>query len=603
MSYRNDFRTSINESSGSYSNLLTTDEKDKKKKKSPGLTVTQNPLYNPTSPSPSPSSLQGKVHDEKDSKRMSRRSSFTFKGMLGRTSEEDDQKHSNLRTSNRPSLIGEETKSGQKKTPSDKKTPTPSKSRANNALLAKNTTEKLTHVAENLFDFIKEYQKCLQETQNVKEKSIQEGMSNEQEWVQNDTDLADHVQKKLIAELGNRWQDLRDKVDEIFDVNAMNFETLAFDEESLTSGTRKSLKATFESCRKSLKQEGKTHLETILEYFEPLVLAPSEEGSIFEDKKNGKIMTQFRSHSESKEMMPIIISKYLQDLEQLVVLLETGAYSLLQGGKHQIDSPLMARAIKFAKEIFKSAKKDDTLALEEDRMKHVDRCCMALATHIMSYAQKLQSLAAQEKLLPTSSQEVSEKLVPPSPQEVSTAARSLMQYILQNESLLYVEGIFRLSGRETESKELWNNLMKSPNLDISNFKLTIHDVAVTLKRLFGEMHLFETSEQETKLLQIGNEINPYDDSKRDETIAKLKELINTLPHYQQQDLKAMMEILYKVQKQYAITRMDVNNLAVVFGPRLYEPRNTKDPMAALKAMEPSRNITAGLIIYHAEIFS
>jgi hypothetical protein len=589
MSYRSDFHLSINESSGSYSNYLTTDEK--KKKKSPSvLTVTKNPLYGQTSPI-SPPSLQNKVvvpAEEKDQKTVHRRPSFSFKGMLGRTESEDSQKQpsTNLKSSYRPSLIGEDNKQvGQKKTPSDKKTPTPSRSRANKDV-SKNTEEKLSQVAHHLFDFIQEYQKCLQEAREIKEKSSQEGVSNEQESVPNDTNLADQLQKKLIAELGNQWQELRDKVDEIFDLNAMNFEPLDIDEESLTSGTRKSLQATFKSYRKSFKQEGKKHLEIILDYFQPLVLGPVEKGSLFENKENWKIMTQFRSHIshiESKETSAII-SNYLDDLSQLVQFLENGAHSLLQGSQYKIDSPLMTHAIKFAKEIYKSAKKDETLATEEEQIKHANRCCAELAARVMRYTHKLRILASKENLI----------TIPVSPQGVSAAANRLMEYLYKNESKLQVEGIFRVSGNETTTRSLFAELLTSPHFNIDDLKPSIHDVTVTLKRLFGEMHLF--ADREAMFLKIGKEIDPYNDSQRNETIAKLKELISTLTDYQQKDLKAMMEILYKVQEKQDVTKMDVDNLTIVFGPRLC---HTSD----IDLLEPVRKVTAGLIIYYKEVFS
>lgn len=161
-------------------------------------------------------------------------------------------------------------------------------------------------------------------------------------------------------------------------------------------------------------------------------------------------------------------------------------------------------------------------------------------------------------------------------------------------------GIFRLSGSKLNVDKLlaqWTR--SSTNADqIAEEKPSLQDATGVLKQIFGQMKLFNSPALQDKFLKLGEE--SLAGMEEQAKISQLKDLVAQLPAHQQEALKAMLNLLGKVSGYKDENKMDVNNLAIVFGPRLVWK---DDPAEELQIQKPRHEMAVNLITYRDQIFS
>ncbi|XP_030600008.1 arf-GAP with Rho-GAP domain, ANK repeat and PH domain-containing protein 1 isoform X2 [Archocentrus centrarchus] len=148
--------------------------------------------------------------------------------------------------------------------------------------------------------------------------------------------------------------------------------------------------------------------------------------------------------------------------------------------------------------------------------------------------------------------------------DIPVIVHSCIRYITQ--CGMTSEGIYRKSGvnsRVTALCERFRNDARS--LCLREGEHQVDDVSNTLKRFFRELGegLF-TSEDSCSWLSTAT---IQDES---EKISQYKHLLNKLPHVNKATLQALINHLYCVQHFCEMNQMNIHNLAIVFGPTLFQ---------------------------------
>eukprot|EP01117_Protostelium_nocturnum_P005209 TRINITY_DN1894_c0_g1_i2.p1 TRINITY_DN1894_c0_g1~~TRINITY_DN1894_c0_g1_i2.p1 ORF type:complete len:462 (-),score=159.70 TRINITY_DN1894_c0_g1_i2:60-1445(-) len=129
------------------------------------------------------------------------------------------------------------------------------------------------------------------------------------------------------------------------------------------------------------------------------------------------------------------------------------------------------------------------------------------------------------------------------------------------------EGIFRLSGSSTEMERLKHLYMEGKTVDLKKEAREPNDVAGLLKLYFREMSdpLLTWELYECFLAAVGV---PSSDARND----CLRKVLDLLPFVNRLVLAKLMGLLHKVSLHSTTNKMNSHNLAIVFSPTLYRPK-------------------------------
>jgi len=159
---------------------------------------------------------------------------------------------------------------------------------------------------------------------------------------------------------------------------------------------------------------------------------------------------------------------------------------------------------------------------------------------------------------------------------------------------LRVEGILRISGSNLTIKELQKQYEKGkdPNLEeIDN----VHTVACLLKN-----HFRDSSEPLLTFERYDDFVNTIKLEAGDRLLF-VKALIGQLPDSNQEQLHQLLGFLNKVGKYSLENKMDLGNLATMFGPNLMRGAN-QSPTDILRDMQGIRMVMLLLLQHRYEIF-
>ncbi|KAM4589452.1 arf-GAP with Rho-GAP domain, ANK repeat and PH domain-containing protein 1 isoform 1-T1 [Fundulus diaphanus] len=148
--------------------------------------------------------------------------------------------------------------------------------------------------------------------------------------------------------------------------------------------------------------------------------------------------------------------------------------------------------------------------------------------------------------------------------DIPVIVLSCIDYITQ--CGLTSEGIYRKSGVNSRVAALCDRFRQDArSLRLKEGEHQVDDVSNTLKRFFRELKegLF-TSED------AGNWLSTTAVQDEDEKISEYKVLLARLPRVNKATLQALINHLYCVQRFSELNQMNLHNLAIVFGPTLFQ---------------------------------
>jgi hypothetical protein len=179
------------------------------------------------------------------------------------------------------------------------------------------------------------------------------------------------------------------------------------------------------------------------------------------------------------------------------------------------------------------------------------------------------------------------------PEQLSTAANKLNEFMMSEAFAKQFEtvGIFRESPSQSQKIELFNKLMTSPeSVDLSEVS-DPHLIAGVMKQIYKEMNLF--GKDAAKFEEVGNKLLAQPDN--EEVVKSLKELVTSLPHERQKDLKNFIQVLAKASESEPVNKMGFSNLAIAAGPNLCD-------VMSMAIIKPRQEIAHQLIAHYKEVF-
>ncbi|XP_062274830.1 arf-GAP with Rho-GAP domain, ANK repeat and PH domain-containing protein 1-like isoform X2 [Scomber scombrus] len=148
--------------------------------------------------------------------------------------------------------------------------------------------------------------------------------------------------------------------------------------------------------------------------------------------------------------------------------------------------------------------------------------------------------------------------------DIPIIVHSCIGYITQ--CGLTSEGIYRKSGVNSRVAALCDRFRRDArSLRLREGEHQVDDVSNTLKRFFRDLEegLFTSEDGSTWLSTAAIQ----DESKK---ISQYQVLLNKLPHVNKATLQALINHLYCVQRFSELNQMNLHNLAIVFGPTLFQ---------------------------------
>ncbi|XP_030007952.1 arf-GAP with Rho-GAP domain, ANK repeat and PH domain-containing protein 1 isoform X2 [Sphaeramia orbicularis] len=148
--------------------------------------------------------------------------------------------------------------------------------------------------------------------------------------------------------------------------------------------------------------------------------------------------------------------------------------------------------------------------------------------------------------------------------DIPIIVHSCIGYITQ--CGLTSEGIYRKSGVNSRVAALCERFRRDArSLCLREGEHQVDDVSTTLKRFFRELEegLFTSEDAKTWL----STASIQDESMK---ISQYQMLLNRLPHVNKATLQALINHLYCVQRVSDLNQMNLHNLAIVFGPTLFQ---------------------------------
>ncbi|XP_061538653.1 arf-GAP with Rho-GAP domain, ANK repeat and PH domain-containing protein 1-like isoform X2 [Phycodurus eques] len=148
--------------------------------------------------------------------------------------------------------------------------------------------------------------------------------------------------------------------------------------------------------------------------------------------------------------------------------------------------------------------------------------------------------------------------------DIPVVVHSCVDYITQ--CGLTSEGIYRKSGVNSRVAALCERFRQDArSLRLKEGEHQVDDVSNTLKRFFRELEegLFTSEDGGTWLTTTAIQ----DESMK---ISQYQKLLNKLPRVNRATLRALINHLYCVQRFSELNQMNLHNLAIVFGPTLFQ---------------------------------
>ncbi|XP_037835148.1 arf-GAP with Rho-GAP domain, ANK repeat and PH domain-containing protein 1 isoform X2 [Kryptolebias marmoratus] len=148
--------------------------------------------------------------------------------------------------------------------------------------------------------------------------------------------------------------------------------------------------------------------------------------------------------------------------------------------------------------------------------------------------------------------------------DVPVIVLSCIDYITQ--CGLMSEGIYRKSGVNSRVAALCDRFRQDArSLRLKEGEHQVDDVSNALKRFFRELEegLFTSKDAKTWLSVTGIQ-------DENEKIRQYKRLLDRLPRVNKATLQALINHLYCVQRYSELNQMNLHNLAIVFGPTLFQ---------------------------------
>lgn len=183
-------------------------------------------------------------------------------------------------------------------------------------------------------------------------------------------------------------------------------------------------------------------------------------------------------------------------------------------------------------------------------------------------------------------------------QDLRPVVLNLIEHFKKDKNNFNEVGIFRLQAPHVSQLDNWIKKLKvSPSDPEILNQLEPLDIAVLLKRLYGDMQLFSKAQLQKDFIAIASLVN----KDPAEMITNLKELIKPLSDAQKENLKTLLDFLFEVSKSSDKNKMLIKNLAIVVGPRLC-PIPMDNPTEAGKFAMLIPVTTQKMIEYRKEIF-
>ncbi|KAL7716566.1 RhoGAP domain containing protein [Entamoeba marina] len=156
------------------------------------------------------------------------------------------------------------------------------------------------------------------------------------------------------------------------------------------------------------------------------------------------------------------------------------------------------------------------------------------------------------------------------------------------------EGLFRIPGNTTSVNEIKSLYNEGKSVTLEQYD--IHTVASVFKAYFRELPDSLVTEENTDLFLVFIELDQID---KNLTISKLQNVLVDLPPIYFSVLKSLIGFLVEVSQCSVINKMNSHNLALIFGPNIF---NKQDAFDMLRPDNPATTCTKYFIDNFHSIF-
>lgn len=206
------------------------------------------------------------------------------------------------------------------------------------------------------------------------------------------------------------------------------------------------------------------------------------------------------------------------------------------------------------------------------------------------------------------------QLAPPTGNTNHLNAAPSLQQALNNRAAeaSQTEGVFRLSGRDAEVKQLLIKIKhgRFSSEDLSN--IDIHTLTGVVKQNLGAMELFKEGSAdflamtkawlEYSVAKNMSDTDPEKEIKMRAGVAKMKEVLNQLPKEKREALKEFVKFANNsVISQEVTTKMAAGQMGIVLGPILF-PTSSTMSLSEAAHFSAFTNPIATFLLQHQELF-
>ncbi|KAK3090783.1 hypothetical protein FSP39_014593 [Pinctada imbricata] len=170
---------------------------------------------------------------------------------------------------------------------------------------------------------------------------------------------------------------------------------------------------------------------------------------------------------------------------------------------------------------------------------------------------------------------------------------------------LDTEGIFRLPGRSLLIKELKDKLDCAEKVVFDISQVDVHTVASLLKLYFRELpQSVVPANYYQKFMNIALQFQgARDENDRQQAVVELKEFLRKIPEDNFNILSYLCKFLWDVSEHSAENKMNILNLATVFGPNMVRNVSEADSAELMMATaDITQQLAYMMIFYNKEVF-